>query len=949
MTGSKISHYSILERIGIGGMSDVYKAYDVVLNRSVVLKVLKPEAVADESRRQRFLQEARAASALNHPNIITIYEVGSEDAGDFIATELVEGETLRRKLQAGRIEPRLALEIARQIAEALSVAHRAGIVHRDIKPENIMIRDDGYVKVLDFGLAKLLDSDSFTGNLTVIKRKPVLKTDSRLPVGTIRYMSPEQIQCLPVDHRCDFFSFGIILYEMFTGKHPFGGDRAIDIAYEIVGVDPQLSTDMLSLVQPIISRCLEKNPAARYQDAEAILKDLGRLSAFLEDADEQSVRREGESRQRIAKPVLIALGFENLNCDPESEWLRSALAELLLFKLDSNTRLQIPGGDLTSDILEQTRKPGEQLDRSVVFEVARRCEADICITGSFLLLQQVFLVNAHLNEVRTGRTICSITVKRSGIGEVFSAVDEIAARIERELKVASDTGIDTASLVTSSIEALRAFESGLRSYRNHSFLAAARYFEQALDADPQFALAYFYLMRVERILGRPQNEADPALTGALERLGRLNERERLLVLLESSIMELDSLLEMRLAEEIVRQYPREKFGYLSLASAYRHRGESERAYLLVQKALSLDQLLPLSVDRYEAVSILEYHFETGRHEAAFELSRRAATAYPENAQALQLAGIAVYNMRDLEAAARYFERAAAIEPASAFNHIWRARLEMAADRYREAGEILESLLESSDLSTRDRVMCVADLAESYRERGMLKKWLEKLEAGREVFLKGFTDESLAPCFWKGYYCEQIGHLSEALAEYQAVLESLREEATDRVWALVHTARILAAFGRQAEAEALADQLEEAGQSLSSPKAERMSLYVRGCVEFHCGNYTQAVQLLDRSIWSWQGCSLMIRSMVQALRQMKCCKQALDLLEGLNPYGSICVTGRFMPRTQIYLETAKTHEALGDKERALDYYRRCIELWKDADTEFLGRQEAETGIALLSRS
>lgn len=947
MTGSKISHYSILERIGVGGMSDVYKAYDVVLNRSVVLKVLKPEAVADEGRRQRFLQEARAASALNHPNILTIYEVGSEDETDFIATELVEGETLRRRLQAGKIEPRIALEIARQIAEALSVAHRAGIVHRDIKPENIMIRDDGYVKVLDFGLAKLLDSNSFTGNLALVKRKPVLKTDSRLPVGTIRYMSPEQIQCLPVDHRCDFFSFGIVLYEMFTGKHPFGGERAIDIAYEIVGVDPQLS-DTLSLVQPIISRCLEKNPVARYQDAEAILKDLGRISAFLEDAGEQlNVRREGDGRH-LSRPVLIALGFENLNCDPEHEWLRTALAELLLFKLDSNTRLHIPGGDLTSDILDQTKRSGELLDRLAIFEVAKRCGADICITGSFLMLEQVFLVNAHLNEVHTGRTICSITVKRSSIRELFSAVDEIAVRIERELKVASDTGIDTASLVTDSVEALLAFESGLRSYRARSFLVAANHFEKALDADPQFALAYFYLMRVERILGRPKNEAESALMGALERLGRLNERERLLVLLESAIIESDSLLEMRLAEEIVRQYPREKFGYLSLASVYRSRGESERAYLLIQKALSLDQLLPLTVDKYEAVSILEYHFETGRREAALELARRAVMVCPENVQALHLAGIAAYNMRDLEAATRYFEHAALLKPEDTFNYIWKARLEMAADRYQKAAEILEGLLENSNVSTRDRALCLADLAESYRERGLLRRWLEKLESEREVFLKSCSDGSLAPYFWKGYYCEQTGHLSEALSEYESALRSLEQESLDRIWALVHTARILAAFGRQTEAEVLAGQLEEVGRSLSNPRAERLSLYVYGCIEFHRGNYAQAAQLLDRSVWSWQGCSLMIKSMAQTLRQMKRCEQALDLLEELNPYGSISGLGRFMPRTQIYLEMAKTHEALGDKERALDYYRRCLEIWKDADTEFLGRQEAETGIALLSR-
>ena len=236
-----IAHYKIMELLGAGGMGAVYKAYDEKLHRVVALKLLSPEHIAQADRRRRFLQEARAASALNHPHILTVYEFGEDDGKPYMATEYVEGETLRQKITAHALPLKAALEIALQIAEGLAKAHAAGIIHRDLKPENLMISRDGYAKILDFGIAKL-----------VARRERVLAADSREKtlirsdtqsgtiMGTVNYMSPEQLLGKRVDLRCDIFSFGVVLCEMLTGARPFVNDNQIDTMHAILHEEPQL-------------------------------------------------------------------------------------------------------------------------------------------------------------------------------------------------------------------------------------------------------------------------------------------------------------------------------------------------------------------------------------------------------------------------------------------------------------------------------------------------------------------------------------------------------------------------------------------------------------------------------------------------------------------------------------------------------------------------------------
>ena len=284
--GGSISHYRVVSKIGEGGMGEVYLAEDTELGRQVALKVLLSEVAGDEERVRRFVQEAKAASALNHPNILTVYEIGTFEDSRFIATELIKGETLRDRLRGEPLTLREVLDVAMQAAAALNAAHSAGIVHRDIKPENIMLRDDGFVKVLDFGLAKLAFSPTGAAESEDATRAQV-NTKPGVIMGTVQYMSPEQARGKETDARCDIWSLGVVMHEMLTKRTPFAGETANDSIAAILTKDPPpLDAGAPSELQRIIRKSLQKNADERYQTVKDMLLDVKNLKRELEISDE---------------------------------------------------------------------------------------------------------------------------------------------------------------------------------------------------------------------------------------------------------------------------------------------------------------------------------------------------------------------------------------------------------------------------------------------------------------------------------------------------------------------------------------------------------------------------------------------------------------------------------------------------------------------------------------
>src|SRR5262249_1304391 len=295
LIGRQLGHYEILSLLGSGGMCEVYLAEDASLGRKVALKLLPAEFTRDQDRLLRFKQEARAASSLNHPNIITIYEIGEADGIHFIATEFIDGQTLRQRSAQGRLGLFAALDIGIQTATALSAAHDAGIAHRDIKPENLMLRPDGYLKVLDFGSSKLTETRTLGGS-SKTSAMTAVRTAPGIVMGTINYMSPEQARGLEVDARSDIFTLGVVLYQMLTGANPFKGATTADVISGILDKEPaplsRAAREAPKELERIVSRALRKDREDRYQAVQDLLLDLKGLKQELElEAQLARVRR----------------------------------------------------------------------------------------------------------------------------------------------------------------------------------------------------------------------------------------------------------------------------------------------------------------------------------------------------------------------------------------------------------------------------------------------------------------------------------------------------------------------------------------------------------------------------------------------------------------------------------------------------------------------------------
>ena len=470
-TGVTIAgRYQVIEELGHGGMGVVYKARDTHLDRHVALKVLPAEKVADPGRKRRFVQEAKAASALNHPNIIHVYDIGQAEGTDFISMEYVDGRTLGQLIPPEGMPLDEAMKCAVQIADALAAAHKAGIVHRDLKPANIMVSEKGLVKVLDFGLAKLVP-------LTGIE-SPRTLTAAGTIAGTLSYMSPEQAEGRPVDGRSDIFSLGAVLYEMTSGIRAFERDSGISTLAAVLREQPPPPRNVPPDLAAIISRCLCKNPGDRFQRADEIL---------------QALRQVGGSASSTV-PAIAVLPFTNMSDDKEDEYFSDGLAEEVINALTKVAGLRVTAR--TSSFAFR----GKEKD---IREIGARLAVDKILEGSVRRAGNRIRVTVQLINVSDSCHLWSERYDRE-VTDVFAIQDEISQAIADKLRVGLGQERRAPKRSTDDLEAYNLYLQGryhLSKFTPEGFAMARQCLEQAVARDPGFALAYDALAEFYWYLG----------------------------------------------------------------------------------------------------------------------------------------------------------------------------------------------------------------------------------------------------------------------------------------------------------------------------------------------------------------------------------------------------------------------------------------------------------------
>src|ERR1700730_5894418 len=499
MIGSNVSHYSIVDKLGGGGMGVVYKAKDTRLGRSVALKFLPDDISHDPQAIERFRREARAASSLNHPNICTIYDIDEHDGRPFIAMELLEGQTLKHRISGQPVAVSEILDLGIQIADGLEAAHAKGIVHRDIKPANIFLVDRGPAKILDFGLAKLAAHPAaalseVSMNTRTQFHEAEFLTSPGSSVGTVAYMSPEQARGDQLDLRSDLFSLGVVLYEMSTGVLPFSGASVALIFNGILNSAATPATKLNSKLPPalenIFSKTLEKDTDLRYQTASELRADLKRIKRDLDSSRRPSAEKSesvpaSPKAAAPAKKSVAVLYFENSSGAKEDEYLRDGITEDVITELAKIRGLNTFSRPTVLSFRDKQVTPGQ---------VGQQLGAAYVLTGTLRRAGARLRISAQLVDTRTDFPLWSERFDRE-MKDVFEVQDEMARRIAESLRVTLSPE-ELEALAVNPTENLQAYDLYLRGKRyarrqtRQDLEFALQMFENAVALDPSFALAY---------------------------------------------------------------------------------------------------------------------------------------------------------------------------------------------------------------------------------------------------------------------------------------------------------------------------------------------------------------------------------------------------------------------------------------------------------------------------
>jgi serine/threonine protein kinase/predicted Zn-dependent protease len=864
MVGKRVAQYKILEKLGQGGMGEVFLAEDTELHRNVALKFLTSSSTSDAHALDRFKQEARSAAALNHPNITTIYEIGIWEDRPYIAMAYVDGEKLSEMIDRPGKDISNMLDAVIQICDGLGKAHDAGIIHRDIKPDNILLDKDGRAKILDFGIAKLKGVSNLPSDISTL--------------GTAYYMSPEQIGGRETDQRSDIFSLGVVLYELVAGRRPFKGEHTSAVFYSITNEEPApfeltgLKAHQSDELHRIIFKALEKEPDNRYHSVDELREDLKRLR------DGAHARPVPNKRRRAAvwAPIVLflaALGvlffkpfnleisrngsavaaentlavmyFDNLVDPVDPDRLGEIVTNLMITDLSGSPDLQVVSSQRLYDLLKlEGKEDAKVIDRSTATAIADRAGARWMMLGSILQTQPEYILTSQLVDVTSGNVVASQRVTTTDGESIFQLVDRLSDEARRDLSLpdiqTGEEATPVADVTTHSVEAYRAYLVGVEKENKYFMDEARSCFRKAVELDSTFAMAHLRLSH-DRVAGT-FSEKKQSLSQAVRYADRASKKEMLYIKNAEASFSGDATRAIAGYETITELYPNEKEAYIYLGRLYRDANQDmDRARAAFEKVIDID---PLDKNAYNNLAYL-YNFIGDYEKSIWAINQYINLAPDEPNPYDSRADMYAYN-GDLEAATASY-RAAVEKKADFYPSLLKlGHMAIFEGDYGRAAEHYGAVtsLPDEDFSRWGRT-CISYIpiysGDFLRTLGDLEREIDRDRAD------GYTGWAyLQKLYGRSFLQAELGEYSEALASADTYRDEYRRlrPGDDEWWRLRYGVLMYACDETETSAEMLGAFLA----NIDSLNEAKMMAYatLKGLLEMKQGRFEAASSYLERA-------------------------------------------------------------------------------------------------------